>query len=73
MDQESRQRSERRYLGGASQDMCHLQVSVNVRIHDTYVIEYTIRTDFSVQITRYDTQYVWIFPRKLHNTIHSIY
>ena len=33
--------------------------------------EYSIRTDFSVQITRYNTQCVRIFPRKLHKTIHS--
>ena len=45
----------------------------SVRIDDTYVWEYTIRTDFSVKITRYDTQYVRIFPRKLHEAIHSTY
>ena len=44
-----------------------------LRIHDTYVWEYTIRTDFSVQITRYDTQCVRIFPRTLHDTILSTY
>ena len=44
-----------------------------VRIHDTYLREYSIRTDFSVLITWYDTQYVQIFPRKLHETIHCTY
>ena len=32
----------------------------SVRIHDRYVREYTIRTDFYVQITPYNTQYVYI-------------
>ena len=32
-----------------------------------------MRTDFSVQLTRYNTQYVRIFPRKLHETIHRTY
>ena len=44
-----------------------------MRIHDTYMREYSMRTDFSVRLTRYDTQYVRIFPRKLHETIHSTY
>ena len=45
----------------------------HVRIHHTYVREYSIGTDFSIRITRYDTQYVRILPRKLHETIHSTY
>ena len=50
-----------------------IQYVGSVRIHDTYVREYSIRTDFSVRITRYDTQCVRIFPRELHKTIHSTY
>ena len=30
-----------------------------------------MRTDFSVRLTRYDTKYVQIFPRKLYETKHS--
>ena len=44
-----------------------------MRIHNAYVREYAIRTDFSVRITQYDTQCVRIFPRKLHETIHFTY
>ena len=51
----------------------NIQYIQSVRIHDMYIREYSIRTDFLVQITRYDTQYVQIFPHKLHETIHSTY
>ena len=51
-----------------------------VRIHNTYglfhtnyMIRYTVRTDFPVQITRYDTQYVRISPYKLHDTYGNTY
>ena len=54
--------------------MCNnIQYVRSVIIHDTYMREYSIRTDFSVRITQYDTQCVRIFPRKLHKTIHSTY
>ena len=51
----------------------NIQYVRSVRIHDTYMREYSIRTDFSVRIKRYDTQCVQISPRKLHKTIHSTY
>ena len=43
------------------------------RLRTTYTIRYIVRTDFPAQITRNDTQYVQIFPYKLHDTIHCTY
>ena len=51
----------------------NMQYVWSARIHNTYVREYSIRTESSVRITRYNTHCVRIFPRKWHKTIHSTY